>query len=263
MKKMLPLALGIALLAAAGTAYAATTDTTDTSTSAATEPAISAKPFTKVMGKGSFKVNSTELQSLLGLDEAGLAQELAAGKSLAAIAEAKGVTKQQVVDLLVKEESARLDQAVKDGKITQAYADQQKTELTERIGKIVEQPGFGGMGRMGHMKDMKDMEGMMRGKAGDMGRGKGGFGGHEGRGGMGQSFGDAADATGMTQQEIIEQYRSGKSLSEIAEGKGITKDQLIDSLTEKQKERIKSFVDQKYQAPVAKAPAASAPTVVN
>lgn len=243
MKKMLSLTLGIALLAAAGTAYAATTDTNATG-QPSTAPSASAKPFEKGLGKGFSTFNNTELQSLLGLDAAGLAQELAAGKSLAAIAEAKGVGKQQVIDLLVKQESARLDQSVTDGKITQDYADKQKSALAERIGAMVEKPGFGG-------KPGMDRE---RG-------GKGGFGkrgGHEGHGVMDQSFGDAADALGMTRQEVMEQIHSGKSLSEIAEDKGITKDQLVDTLTGKLKERVKTWVDRKHQAPSTTAPAAPA-----
>lgn len=244
MKKMLSLALGAALLAAAGTAYAATSDSNPAGTPSA--PAVSAKPFANGMLKGAFTIHNEELQSLLGLDQAALAQELASGKSLAAIAEAKGVTKQQLVDLLVKLESGRLDQAVKDGKITQTYADQQKTALADKITAMVEKPGIAG----------KHMQGGNHGKGNMMkGRDKGMMEKHSGIGH--QTFGDVADTLGMTEKEIKEQYRGGKSLSEIAESKGLSKDQLIDSLASKQKDRIKTFVDQKLQAPEASAPAAA------
>ncbi|WP_438448702.1 hypothetical protein [Gorillibacterium sp. sgz5001074] len=255
MRKMLSVTLGIALLAAAGTAYAATTDGTGTgSTDSAAPPAAAAKPFGKDMGKGMGKGmmnmgaskgavagNNTELLALLGLDQASLSQELAAGKSLAAIAEAKGIAKDKVVELLYNQEAARLDQLVKDGKVTQTFVDQQKAALKDRITAMVENPGYGRHGKMGAGTDMG------KGMAGHMGKGRGGMG-----------FGnltEAAGILGLTEQELKTELQSGKSLSEIAQNKGISEDQLVNSLLEKAKERIKEYVGKKGQAPAAKTPA--------
>lgn len=244
MRKMLSLTLGIALLAAAGTAYAATTDSTASTDGTATPPAASSKMYYKQMGKGYAIGNNTELQTLLGMDQATLAQELAAGKSLAAVAEAKGISKDKVVELLYNQEAARLDQMVTDGKVTQAYAEQQKAAIKEKLAVQVEKPGFGSRGGRGDMM---------------MGGGKGG---HMMKRGMGHGVGlsEAAGIIGLTEQEIKEQLQAGKSLSEIAQEKGITEDQLVNSLTDKAKEKIKQYVGRKG---TAKTPADASGTTGN
>jgi hypothetical protein len=60
---------------------------------------------------------------LLGLTSEQLAAERAAGKTLAQIAKEKGVTDQQLTDSILAERQADIDQALKDGQITQAQAD--------------------------------------------------------------------------------------------------------------------------------------------
>jgi polyhydroxyalkanoate synthesis regulator phasin len=82
--------------------------------------------------------------SYLGLTEAELRSELADGKSLAEIAKSEGKSVDGLVQALVKSASARLDQAVKDGKLTKAQADEITESLEERITDLVNrEPGSG------------------------------------------------------------------------------------------------------------------------
>jgi hypothetical protein len=69
----------------------------------------------------------------LGMTESDLLTQLRAGKSLAAVAKAKGIDVQKVVDALVTEAKQRIADAVKSGRLTQAQADQRLKDLTARI----------------------------------------------------------------------------------------------------------------------------------
>lgn len=85
--------------------------------------------------------------SYLGLSEAELREQLADGKTLAEIAKAEGKSVDGLVQALVKDAKARLDQAVADGKLTRAQADDLAEGLEERMIDLVNgelrKPGFG------------------------------------------------------------------------------------------------------------------------
>jgi hypothetical protein len=91
----------------------------------------------------------------LGMSKSDLMTQLRSGKSLAAVAKAKGVDVQKVVDALVAEAKQRLADAVKNGRLTQAQADQRLKNLTARITAEVNATGParpfgpGGPGRSG------------------------------------------------------------------------------------------------------------------
>ncbi|MEK3724038.1 hypothetical protein [Paenibacillus sp. FSL H8-0034] len=234
-KKLLPITLGLALMALAGTAYAQSATTT-TSTDTSTEHKAQGFKGGDKMKPGG--IANQELLTLLTIDEATLHSELKAGKSLAAIGEAKGISKQQIIDLLVKQDADRLAKAVTDGKITQAQADERKAKQLEMITKRVDQAGaFGGKGGPGE-----------RGSKGPEDRGgHGGFGGPGGFAGPGGGLEAASSIIGLTAKEIGDQLKAGKSLSEIAQEKGVSKQQLIDGLVKKETERITKQVDEKRQ----------------
>ena len=230
-KKLLPITLGLALMAIAGTAYAQSATTPTTTNSSFHQKAAGDK--TRLGGHAPM-VNQ-ELLTLLKLDEATFHTELKAGKTLAAIGEAAGVTKQQIIDLLVSQDAAKLAQAVTDGKITQAEADTRKAKQLENVTKRVDQAGnLGG-----------------KGPGGPGGKGPEGRGGHGGPGGQGGPGGGGpgealSTLLGLTPQEIGTQMHAGKSLSEIALEKGISKQQLIDALVKSETEKITKMVDEKH-----------------
>jgi len=85
----------------------------------------------------------------LGLTEAELRDALRNGQSLADVARAEGKPVGGLVDALVREQTARLDQAVQDGKLTRVRRDEIASRLRDRVERMVEaQPlrgrhGFG------------------------------------------------------------------------------------------------------------------------
>ncbi|MCU1496827.1 MAG: LysM peptidoglycan-binding protein [Acidimicrobiales bacterium] len=75
----------------------------------------------------------------LAMSEADLRAALEDGtKSLADIAEEKGVDKQKVIDAMVADAKASLAEAVKAGKLTQAHADERAANLADRMAEAVE-----------------------------------------------------------------------------------------------------------------------------
>ncbi|MCL4241646.1 MAG: hypothetical protein KJ048_09860 [Dehalococcoidia bacterium] len=82
---------------------------------------------------------------VLGIDEESLKAELREGNTIAEIA---GDQTQAVIDALVAEANAKIDQAVADGKITQERADAMKANTVERITTLVNEGGP--IGRGGH-----------------------------------------------------------------------------------------------------------------
>jgi hypothetical protein len=73
----------------------------------------------------------------LGIDASELRTDLQSGRTIAEVAEAKGVDVQTVIDALVTEMQSHLADAVSDGKLTQAEADEMKANATERATAMV------------------------------------------------------------------------------------------------------------------------------
>jgi hypothetical protein len=69
----------------------------------------------------------------LGIDQADLIAARHSGKSMVQIASEKGIGEQQLVDYVVGQRSAQIDQMVTDGKITQAQADLHKQFMTGQV----------------------------------------------------------------------------------------------------------------------------------
>jgi polyhydroxyalkanoate synthesis regulator phasin len=92
----------------------------------------------------------------LGLTEAELRTALESdGTSLADVAQAQGVDVGTLVDALVQAQQDRIAQAVEDGRLTQAEADQRLADLEARVTERVnsDDPVRGHHGRGGHADD--------------------------------------------------------------------------------------------------------------
>ncbi len=84
-------------------------------------------------GPGGHGAGLAAAAKALGMSETDLATALRSGKSLASVAKEKGVDVQKVIDALVAEAKQRLADAVENGRLTQAQADQRLEALTARI----------------------------------------------------------------------------------------------------------------------------------
>lgn len=94
----------------------------------------------------------------LGIPTEDLENDLAKGQTIAQIAKSKNVDVNKVIDAIVADASARIDQAQKAGRLTQAQADKAKADLKTRITDLVNNGfpkgpkggPFGFPGREGH-----------------------------------------------------------------------------------------------------------------
>ncbi len=101
---------------------------------------------------GPMAENADEFAQLLGLaDGAELRTELQSGRTIAEIAQANGVDIETVKNYLRDEIKARLDQAVADGEIDQATADEKLANADEMIDNKINStmPAHGPKGRRG------------------------------------------------------------------------------------------------------------------
>lgn len=117
--------------------------------------ALEAARPAKGMGKGRGFGKLDAAASALGMTVDELRTALQGGQSLAAVAQEKGIDTGKVVDALMAQLKAHLDQHVASGKNTQAEADQMLADARARIQAFVNGeapaggPGFG-LGRGGH-----------------------------------------------------------------------------------------------------------------
>jgi ribosomal protein S20 len=74
----------------------------------------------------------------LGVSTDDLRTQLRNGQTIAQVAQDRNVDKQKVIDAMVKDAQAHLDQAVKDGKLTADQANQRKADLQQHITSLVD-----------------------------------------------------------------------------------------------------------------------------
>lgn len=86
---------------------------------------------------------------VIGIEVDALGDAVREGQSLAEVAEVNGSSAQAVIEALVAEMNSRLDQAIEDGKLTAAQADEIRTDAPDRITAMVngEYEGRVGFGR--------------------------------------------------------------------------------------------------------------------
>ena len=120
---------------AASPAPSATTGSTDSSGSGASGASGATEPGHGPGGPGGHveAVSDTSVAAkAIGISEADLLAALQGGQTVADVAKAHNVDLQVVIDALVADGQAELDAAVKAGTLTQAQADAEKAELTQR-----------------------------------------------------------------------------------------------------------------------------------
>ena len=165
------------------------------------------------------KLNLDAASTALGMTPAELRTELQAGKSLATVAGEQGVDVDAVIAALVTEAKARLAQAVTDGKLTKAQADEKAADLEARITDLVNRtPPADGERRRGP--------------------GPGHGPGHA----MKANLDAAATALGLTTEELRTELRAGKSLATIAGEQGVEVGKVVSALVADAKARLAQAV---------------------
>ena len=92
-------------------------------------------------GRGHFGAGLDAAAAAIGIDSEELRTALQDGSTIADVAEAHDVDVQTVIDALVAEASTHLDDAVADGRITEAQAAEMKANLPARIEAMVNGEG--------------------------------------------------------------------------------------------------------------------------
>lgn len=153
-----------------------------------------------------------EAAKILEMDTQSLMKELQSGKSLSDIARTKKMSEDQFKSALRSKQSARIDEAVRSGKLTSDKANEIKDKIGTYIDRFVEKKGI-----------------------------------HERRHGRMwlPSQDKLASRLGLTAEELRNKLMSGKSLTEIAQEKGISKDELVRSIKEDLTPMIEQMVERK------------------
>ena len=184
-------------LAGLGIANAQTDDSTSTTTAppaAETRPAPGPDGHHGMRGFG-MKGDLTVAADAIGISADDLRTGLESGKSIAAVATEHGVDPKKVIDALVADAKTHLAQAVTDGKLTQAQADERSADLEARITKLVNSTP----------------------PAGELHKGPG----RPGPAGMRGGLDAAANAIGISVDELRQGLASGKSMATIAGEHGV------------------------------------------
>lgn len=166
----------------------------------------------KIKFKGVAPFENTDLLALLKLDSEQLQEQMEAGKSLADIAAAQGVSADAVIALLTKQQEDQLATAVKEGRLTQEQADNIKENLAERVKHHVENAHpKRGMGKVFFKLGFKENEELLTLLK--------------------------LDAT-----KLEEELKAGKSLAEVAQAQGVSIDEVTSLLVKQHEERLAEAV---------------------
>lgn len=115
-------------------------------------PGFAAKcDFMKKGPRGMFaKEDHAKLLEVLKVDAETFKSERQAGKSMLTIAQEHGVSEQTLVDFMVKQGQQRLEKGVSDGRITAEKAAELKGNMEQRVAKMIRHEGsMGPKGPMG------------------------------------------------------------------------------------------------------------------
>jgi len=130
------LAGGIVLggVGAGGTAFGATTPPAATATHPHGAAGAHAKGHRKAFRRAGIRISA----KTIGVTPKALVTELRSGKSIAQVAGEHGVQAVTVENALTGAAEARVMQAVKNGRLTQAQADRFDANLPARVAKLVD-----------------------------------------------------------------------------------------------------------------------------
>ncbi|MDR6551458.1 hypothetical protein [Paenibacillus qinlingensis] len=161
-----------------------------------------------------------ESATVIGVDKEVLFKSLKSGKSIVEVAAEKGISEADLTAKLQQLRTTKIETAVKDGKLTADQGDHMKQKLGEHLKFILNEknllahhPGGHGKHKFGLKPDTEKL----------------------------------AQSLGMSKDELRTQLHAGKSLTEIAQAKGISKDKLVVSIKDQLTPSIEKWVDHKME----------------
>lgn len=231
-KRVIVSSLALALLLGGGVLYGAGQSAHAEDAAAQQPSATKAKagPFQEWFGKRSGHDGSKdsgdpargmpifeEAAAILGTDKASLIASLK-DKTLVQLAAEKNMSEADLVAKLQAARSKTIDEAAASGKLTAEQAEKLKSRMSE------------------HLKSMVNRT--FDGKGGHIGL-------HAGRKHLGIAPDKLASILGMTEDQLKTELKSGKSLTDIAQSKGISKEQLVGKIKDQMTPWIENMVDRK------------------
>ncbi|MBC7222882.1 MAG: hypothetical protein H5T59_01160 [Anaerolineae bacterium] len=137
-----------------------------------------------------------------------LVAELEAGKTLAEVAQEKGVALDTLVEAVVAPRAEALQQAVEEGRITQEWADLMLDHMRETVEY-----------QLTHPVDTPALLGW--------------------RAGYGFQLSAIAEELGMTTDELVAELQDGKTVAQIAEEKGVDLESLVDLVLNNMRDMVR------------------------
>lgn len=144
-----------------------------------------------------------DMASIIGVDASSLKQQLKGGKSLVDVAKTRGIDETTLIAKIKAAQKQRLSDAVKAGKLTQAEANKRSEWFDNHAKQIVERKGMPPHGSRHHH--------MLKA---------------------------SAKAIGISHEELKAQLKSGKTILQVAQSKGISKNELTERLTANLKAKL-------------------------
>lgn len=155
-----------------------------------------------------------EAASILGINSDALLKAMREGSSIMDIAKEKGISEQELTDKLMMIRTKKLDDAVKSGKLSEEKSIEIQKRMSDHLKLML------------HRKMKRHVMGNLHHQL--------------------QTDPDRIAAViGISSDELMQELRSGKSITEIAAEHGLSKKQLIVKMTEMISPLIEDLVDSK------------------
>ena len=203
-KKILALTLGLSLAVGSLTGAYASAQANERPAEIANAQVGHQKPIND-------KENNKQLLKLLKIDEKTFKQEQDSGKSLAEIGQAHNVSRQAIVDLIVKNMNQQVDKGLADKSITTEQASEMKTNAPQKAQKIVDGQQFD---KMHNRRSPQELLTLLK----------------------------------IDEQTFKQEASSGKSLAEIGQAHNVSRQAIVDVVVKNMNEHIDNRLAQSITA---------------
>lgn len=190
-------AIAATAAAGVGVSYAATNPDTPSATSGSTPN--SAQDTRHVRHPRLVRAAMNTAADTIGISVADLRSALRDGKTVADVASEHGVEAQAVVDAIVSKGTQRIDEALANGEITQAQADQAKAKLATAAATFVNETPHPRPG----IDRRRVRQGVLK---------------------------TAADTIGVSEADLRAALRDGQSIADVATAHGVEPQTVVDAL---------------------------------